>query len=53
MEVLEESRRHYQQFLAVDEGRRSTVQQELGVLQTRCDGLVWTNRLFNQELRQY
>ena len=53
VEVLKELRWHYQQFLAVDEGRRSTVQQELGVLQMRCDRLVRTNRSFNQELQQY
>ena len=53
VEVLKELRRHYQQFLVADKGRRSTVQRKLGVLRTRCDGLVWTNRSFNQELRQY
>ena len=53
VEVLEESRRHYQQFLAANEGRRQTVQQELGMLRTQCDGLVRTNRSFNQELHQY
>ena len=50
VEILEESRRHYQEFLAADEGRRQTVQRELGVLQTQCDGLVQTNHSFNQEL---
>ena len=29
------------------------IQQELGVLQTRCDGLVRTNKSFNQELGMY
>ena len=53
VEVLEESRRHYQQFLAVDKGRHQTLQQEISMLRTRCDGLVWMNRLFNQELGKY
>ena len=53
VEVLEESRRHYQGFLAADKGKQQTVQRELSVLRTRCDGLVRTNRSFNQELRQY
>ena len=52
-EVLEELRRHYQNFLVAEEGRRGTVQWEIGVLWTRCDGLVRTNHLFNQELGQY
>ena len=42
-EVLEESRRHYQEFLAVDMGQHQTLQQEIGVLRTRCDGLVQMN----------
>ena len=53
MEVLEESRRHYQEFLAADVGRHQTLQWEIGVLQTRCDSLVRMNRLFNQELGTY
>ena len=53
VEILEESRRHYQQFLVVDKGRRSMVQQELGVLRTWCDGLVRPNCSFNQELKQF
>ena len=47
MELLEESRRHYQEFLVADEGRHQTLQREVGVLWTRCDGLVQTNHSFN------
>ena len=42
IEVLEESRRYYQEFLVADAGRHQTLQWEIGVLRTRC-GLVWTN----------
>ena len=52
-EVLEELRRHYQEFLAVDAGRHQTLQQEIRVLRTRCDGLVRKNQSFNQELGTY
>ena len=38
---------------AADEGRQQTVQREIGVLRTRCNGLVRTNHSFNQELAQY
>ena len=48
-----ELRQHYREFLTVDEGRWQTVQQELGVLRMRCDGLVRSNCLFNTKLKQY
>ena len=52
-EILEESRRGYQEFLAADTGRHQTLQREIGVLCMQCDGLVWMNRSFNQELGVY
>ena len=53
MEVLEESHRHYQQFLLIYDQCQRTQDREIGVLRTRCDGLVRTDRVLNQELGQY
>ena len=43
VELVEESRCHYQEFLAANTGHHQTPQWEVGVLQMRCDGLVRTN----------
>ena len=53
VEVLEESRRHYQEFLVANTGHHQTLQQEVGVLRTRCDGLVRSDWVLNWELGQY
>ena len=42
-EVLEESCHHYQEFLLAHDQCQRTQDREIGVLRTRCDGLVWTD----------
>ena len=53
VEVLEELRHHYQEFLGTNECCFISLNREIQTLKTQCDGLVQTDRALNQELGQY
>ena len=46
-------RRHYQEFLVVDQAHQVSYNQEINTLQTQCNGLVRMDMSLNRELGQY
>ena len=53
VELLEELRCHYQEFLRTNKHWLIRLNQEIQTLKVRCDGLVQTNGALNHELGQY
>ena len=53
VELLEELRRHYQEFLVTNEHQLISLNWEIQTLKTQCNGLVRTDGALNQELGQY
>ena len=53
VELLEELRRHYQEFLVTNKHQLISLNWEIQTLKTQCNGLVQTDGALDQELGQY